>query len=215
MQVQVRESRQDRRVAAGRSGSCMVLWRHQDVRSALWASRQPRRASAEAPPARAVRVGVVAPGELERLRDRDAPPLRAIAPPLADPVRDAWVDLVTGRLAGQEVCFFTGTYRDDYGFSMGLMAARNVQRDFRRFLKEQGLEAIDWVCAVEPHRYRVILHLHALLAGVDPRRSDELKRAWDLSRGWSTAPVCTDGGISYTCKYALKAAEADSFAWSW
>lgn len=195
----------------------MSLWSRRDMRDALWAARTTRpphvAASADAAPA-LVRVSHLTRDEVEEMPRR--PLFMGMGRgPLDDPVRDAWVELVRSKMAGEDVCFFTGTYRDDYGYSFGLMKAHNVQRDWRRFLREQGLEDNSWVCAVESHKYRVVLHLHALLAGVSQERADQLAHAWNESRGWSSAPRCTDGGVAYTCKYALKAAEGDSFEWCW
>lgn len=212
-------SRQQHRLEAGRRGSCMTLWRGADVRGALWALRGsvPRETVTPLVPGP---VGVRGATSAERqvggprIIDGACCAWPRSARPV-DPIVDAWVQVVRERMDGRSVCFFTGTYRDDYGFPMGLMKARNVQRDFRRFLHEQGFDDTEWVCAVEAHRYRVILHLHALLSGVTPEQGDALKFAWDTSRGWSTAPACTDGGVAYTCKYALKAAEGDAFDWSW
>jgi hypothetical protein len=215
MQGQVK-SRQEARLEAGRAGACLTLWRGADLRGALWAARNPRRQSVcEAPRAGVVRLSCLSPAALAIMRERSVVAVTGARPRRDDAVRDAWVRLVQERMSGRSVCFFTGTYRDDYGFPMGLMKARNVQRDFKRFLVETGFDDAEWVCAVEAHRYRVILHLHALLAGVSPEQGDALKHHWDTTRGWSTAPACNDGGMAYTCKYALKAAEGDAFDWSW
>jgi hypothetical protein len=214
-------SRHQARLEAGRNGSCMALWKGADVRTALWAARNPRPCFVPAVPARSVKVSRLTGACLEQLQAESSDRRNArisevlTRPVRVDPVRDAWVAMVRERMDGRSVCFFTGTYRDDYGYPMGLMKPRNVQRDFRRFLHEQGFDDTEWVCAVEAHRFRDILHLHALLAGVTGEQADALKHAWDMSRGWSTAPPCTDGGMAYTCKYALKAAEGDSFDWSW
>jgi hypothetical protein len=133
-----------------------------------------------------------------------------------DQVRDAWVELVRERLGSERVCFFSGSYRDDYGYPHGLMLARNVQRDFKRFLTEYGYDDCDWVCAVERHPSgRDILHCHALLSNMTDCEMVGLEHDWTESRGWSKAVRCHDGGVRYTCKYALKGADDTLFDWSW
>jgi hypothetical protein len=96
------------------------------------------------------------------------------------------------------------------------MLARNVQRDFKRFLAAFGYDDCDWVCAVEKHPSgRDVLHVHALLSNLGPMEMSMLEHDWTESRGWSKAVPCHDGGVRYTCKYALKGAYVETFDWSW
>jgi hypothetical protein len=130
--------------------------------------------------------------------------------PVASP-RQAWVDWVSPRF-GEGAAYFTGTYGDEYGFSHGLMLARNVHNDFRRFLKERDLLA-DFICGVEQHRYRDILHLHAVLAGEFSQNDRlRLKAEWALERGHARVLPVLDGCASYVTKYALKG-DCESFDW--
>jgi hypothetical protein len=131
------------------------------------------------------------------------------------PLHEAYVSLVRSNLeaTGMLLCFFTGTYSDAYGYSHGLMLPRNAQADFRRFLKSQGLGDASFACAVEDHACRAIVHLHALIAVRSIADMDRIHAAWASDRGLASAPPCTDGGLSYVCKYALKGDEVDRFDW--
>ena len=53
------------------------------------------------------------------------------------------------------------------------MLARNVHHDFRRFLVECGLMGAEFITGVEQHKYRDVLHLHAIIGGDfdDPRQA--------------------------------------------
>jgi hypothetical protein len=200
----------------------MELWKRSDVRDALWAARRP---AASTVPAQTSSSGLVVgrrvdPAEYAEVRQRRADEIAAM--PLCrhdrplDQVRDAWVAMVTERLGDDRVCFFSGSYRDDYGYPNGLMLARNVQRDFKRFLAAFGYDDCDWVCAVEKHPSgRDVLHLHALLSNMTETEMSLLEHDWTESRGWSKAVRCNDGGVRYTCKYALKGADDTLFDWSW
>jgi len=121
-------------------------------------------------------------------------------------------------MTGDGDAFFTGTYSDAYGYAHGLMKSHNVIADLRRFLLHQDLTDRDWVCAVELHKFRDILHLHALIAGVGS--FDErvrLEHAWRVSgRGQQvTCDPLLDRGVAYCTKYALKGQNAADFDWSW
>jgi len=126
--------------------------------------------------------------------------------------------MVANHMTGSGDCFFTGTYSDPYGYAHGLMKSRNVIKDFERFLVSQELENHNWVCAVEVHVFRDILHLHALISGVGEFADRvELQKAWRSSgRGQQvTADPLQDKGIWYATKYALKGQNAADFEWSW
>jgi len=118
-------------------------------------------------------------------------------------VREAWVDYLSPFFPNGS-CYFTGTYSDDYGFSHALMVPDNVQKDFRKWLKLWGISA-DFICAVERHKYRDILHCHAVIAG--NYTSDQLaflQKDWGLDRGFARSLPVLDGCFSYVTKYALK-----------
>jgi len=218
-------NRQARREAAPR-GSCLALWTRKDVRAALWEARtagrtdapQGARRPAGEPPRPVTSTfdseyaaWVVAEGARKRYQG-----LAGVqSHEQQDPVTLAWVELVRDNLArdGQELVFFTGTYSDEYGMSHGLMLPRNVQADFKRALKAAGLEDAGFICSVEPHRLRSVLHCHALIEATSEQVA-VLEHVWQ-ERGWCSAPVCTDGGFSYCCKYALKSSTPDSFDWKW
>jgi len=102
--------------------------------------------------------------------------------------------------------YFTGTYSDDYGLPNGLMLQRNVHKDFRRWLdKETDLDSHDFVCAVERHAYRDVLHLHAMVAGsFTTEHLAYYKAMWAATRGHARALPILDGCASYVTKYALK-----------
>src|SRR5450759_5857716 len=172
------KTRHETRTEALRRGSCLALYKRQDMRDALWASRRPR---VPAPrPAGGV-TGPVREGHLrglhlEELRDRRTAGIyQERSEPRPNPVLDAWVGLVAQHMGLEDVCFFTGTYRDDYGYSHGLMLARNVQADFKRFLRELELSG-DWTNSVEPHPSgRDILHCHALVGDCTGAQRAQLK----------------------------------------
>lgn len=218
--------RQARREAAP-TGSCLALWKRSDVRAALWEVRQGR-ASARPEARRGCgRTEHDAPRPVSVTHDADYAAwvvgegarkraLAAASNPRVesnDPLVAQWVVLVGNELRGKELRFFTGTYSDSYGMSHGCMLPRNVQADFKRALKSAGLDDAAFICAVEPHRDRAVLHLHAL---VEASEADArvLQHVW-AERGWSSAPAVTDGGLSYCCKYALKSSTPDSFEWRW
>jgi len=210
--------RETKRLAAQRSGSCMALWKRADVRAALWAAC---RTNAYAAPCVSQASGPVRSSRVDKeqfaaLLAARADEIRQFPLPREDLVRDAWVSLVHQRLGGEDVCFFTGSYRDDVGYPNGFMLARNVQRDWKRFVAAYGYDTRDWVVAVEKHPSgRDILHVHALLSGMSDTAMNELEHFWTESRGWSKAVRCHDGGVRYTCKYALKGGYTDTFDWSW
>lgn len=212
------ENRQANREQAP-TGSCLVLWNRRDMREATWATRvaaaTARRRPADAPPPRPVTIshdrdyaeficGVAADRRREQI---SANPRLEVQ----DPVLKSWVTMVSDKLGDLPLVFFTGTYSDAYGMSHGLMLPRNVQADFKRALRDAGLADRRYINAVEPHRLRSVLHCHALIEASEADAA-VLQAVWD-KRGWSSAPRCTDGGVSYCCKYALKSASADAFDW--
>lgn len=213
-------SRHDERLRKQRQGSCLQLWKRSDVKSALWRELCPPRASTvlheRRPPAAPVNVSHRDPELMLLSRDEVKQERLAAVARRADPLVSAWVELIREHLGGEGLWFFSGSYRDDYGYPHGLMLPRNVQADFRRALREFGLPDTEFTCSVEEHKTgRAILHLHALLHFDDPAEGERFKRWWDSSRGWSTNDPCTDGGYAYCCKYALKGGNADTFDWSW
>lgn len=126
--------------------------------------------------------------------------------------RDAWVAWLAPTFAGNESCYFTGTYSDDYGTENGLMAQRNVHKDFTRFLESWGYQG-RYIVGVEQHRYRDILHLHAILEGpFSEAQRLWVKRYWSAQRGHARSLPVQDGCASYITKYALKG-DTDSFEW--
>jgi len=135
-----------------------------------------------------------------------------------DALRDAWCGMVQEHMTGDGDVFLTGTYSDSYGYAHGLMKSHNVMKDVRRFLLAQNLDSHAWVAAVELHKFRDILHVHMLLAGVGGFEDRvALERAWRQSgRGQQvSADPLLDRGISYCTKYALKGQNAADFDWSW
>jgi len=141
----------------------------------------------------------------------------SLAPRRVDPVLDAWVDLIGERMDTERSCFFTGTYRDEYGYSHGLMLGRNALKDFKRFLKSEGLEFQPWVCVAEEHKTgRDILHVHALIGGITgDSELERLRVSWGATRGYAKSVPLLDGGVRYCSKYALKNQDASLFDWSW
>lgn len=127
--------------------------------------------------------------------------------------REAWVGWLAPRFP-QGAAYFTGTYSDDYGLPHGLMLARNVHHDFRRFLFDCGLTDREFVNGVEQHKYRDVLHLHAIIGGdftdLDRRL---LQAAWARSRGHARVLPVLDGCASYVTKYALKS-DTVNFDWN-
>lgn len=127
--------------------------------------------------------------------------------------RDAWVRWLAPRFTPGSA-YFTGTYSDEYGIPNGLMLARNVHKDFRSFLVQQGLTGHEFISGVEHHAYRDVLHLHAIIAGeftdLDRRL---LKAHWAAERGHARVLPVLDGCASYVTKYALKG-DTESFDWN-
>lgn len=203
----------------GRSGSCLQLWKRGDIRSALWETRKPQggwRAPVY-PALRPVRLGQLDQDELEALRLVSVGSSPDITPHAIDPLMDAWCGLVQEHMSGEGDCFFTGTYSDGYGYPHGLMKARNVLKDFERLLSIADLADKSWVCCVELHKFRDILHLHALISGVgefqDRVRLEQLWRSSGRGQQVTAAPLL-DRGIGYCTKYALKGQDAAMFDWS-
>lgn len=130
----------------------------------------------------------------------------------AGAVRAAWLDFTRPRFADNDSAYFTGTYRDDYGFANGLMLPRNVHRDFRRFLDRWDIPE-QFIVGVERHQFRDILHLHAVIAGpFSDYDRNRLKAAWEADRGFARVLPVLDGCESYVTKYALKG-DTDLFDW--
>lgn len=129
--------------------------------------------------------------------------------------RQGWIQWLSPRFTASgdgHSAYFTGTYCDDYGYPNGLTLSRNVHKDFRRFLEETRLEG-DFICGVERHRYRDILHLHAVIQGdFSPEQLRFLKRWWSVDRGHARVLPVLDGCVSYVTKYALKH-DTDDFDW--
>jgi len=127
-------------------------------------------------------------------------------------VRDAWVNWLAPNFTGN-AAYITGTYSDEYGFPHGLMKARNVHKDVRNWLKVIDLKDAHFICGVEEHRYRDILHWHGIIAGDfgDLERLI-LKASWESERGHCRVLPVLDGCASYITKYALKN-DTDNFDW--
>lgn len=126
--------------------------------------------------------------------------------------REAWLRWLAPRFPAGSL-YFTGTYCDTYGRDNGLMLARNVHHDFRRFLVDHGLMDAEFINGVEQHKYRDILHLHAIIAGeFTDLEKWFLKAAWARSRGHARVLPVLDGCASYVTKYALK---DDTLSFDW
>jgi len=129
-------------------------------------------------------------------------------------VRESWVSWLAPHFIGNDSCYFTGTYSDDYGLKNGCMLVRNVHKDWRRFLKSVDLATRDNIVGVEQHEFRDVLHLHAIVAGPFTAEQREwLKAWWSAERGFARVLPVLDGCASYVTKYALKG-DTDSFEWS-
>jgi len=144
---------------------------------------------------------------------REAQAQAAAAAAGAATAREAWIAWLAPRFT-PGAAYFTGTYSEDYGLSHGLMLARNVHHDFRRFLVERELTDRQFISGVEQHRYRDVLHLHAIISGdfsdIDRRL---LKAEWERERGFSRVLPVLDGCASYVTKYALKG-DTEHFDWN-
>lgn len=146
---------------------------------------------------------------VEGMRREDAAGLTA---------RDAWVRWLRPQFADSEAAYFTGTYNDEYGYDYGLTLNRNVQKDFERFLDMAGLADRDFVCGVEAHRFRDVLHCHAIIEGpISGQHRMVLKELWQYGggrfgrRGFAKVYPVLDGCESYVTKYALKG-DTDNFS---
>lgn len=128
--------------------------------------------------------------------------------------RDAWICWLGPHFENGSAAYFTGTYSDEYGFPHGLMLARNVHADFRRFLNRHGYSDNEYIIGVEKHQYRDILHLHAIIGGdFDDIERRLLKAQWQAERGHARALPVLDGCASYITKYALKG-DTECFEWN-
>lgn len=146
----------------------------------------------------------------ERRRIRPAPLPRSLG---NQRLLKGWVSFLEPNF-GPESCNLTGTYSDEYGYSHGLMLARNVIKDFERFRRSVGRSGEPATIGVEyhPSTHRAILHFHALLGGT--WTPDELRAAqaeWVRTRGWSVAKRVDDAGgcAAYVCKHLLKQGHGD------
>jgi hypothetical protein len=127
-------------------------------------------------------------------------------------VRTAWIDWLAPVFAENGSCYFTGTYSDEYGEPHGLMAVRNVMKDFRRWLAEWDFGG-QYIIGVEKHAFRDVLHLHAIIEGpLTLEQMRILKEWWGRERGHARALPVLDGCASYVTKYALKG-DSDGFEW--
>lgn len=163
-------------------------------------------------------VSQATPEHLDRLQARAAD--RATPAPLPRSERDtalvqAWADRLAPLYADGRACNLTGTYSDAYGYSHGLMHARNVIKDFRSFCRFIGREHEPACIGVERHPSgRDVLHFHAIVGG--SWTDDELEgaqRLWTLHRGWAVARPITDraGAVAYAAKHLLKQRAEDHF----
>lgn len=128
---------------------------------------------------------------------------------------DAWADMLAPHFMDGQAVHFTGTYSDEYGYSHGLMLARNVHRDFGAFLKSNGWDDRPYCIGVEVHRTgRAILHLHALLGGSwDDLERMCLKESWAVYRGHAKATqvVTREQCVKYAAKHCMKTDVGDTF----
>lgn len=137
------------------------------------------------------------------------------SPERAGSPREAWIRWLAPHFP-KGSAYFTGTYGDEYGLPNGLMLARNVHHDFRRFLVERGLTDREFINGVEQHKYRDgnVLHCHAIIGGdfsdLDRRL---LKAEWQADRGFCRVLPVLDGCASYVTKYALKG-DTEHFDWN-
>lgn len=167
------------------------------------------------PAPKPVFAGTMSDADLDALQSAGAARQRSGGSPAArtDAVLEAWVAMMRPYFAGPDSCFFTGTYRDAYGYPNGITKPENVLRDFKRFLSAQGHTAA-WVVCAEPHQDREIWHCHALLANCSESARAILKAEWGATRGYADAPALLDGGVNYCTKYALKGSNSIMFDWN-
>jgi hypothetical protein len=130
-------------------------------------------------------------------------------------VLDAWETFLGPHFDATCAVNLTGTYRNDYGYSHGLMLARNVVVDFLRVLKHEQVGEVPWCIGTEQHRTgRDILHFHAMVGGDwDAVSVERLEAYWLYSRGWAVAKLVSDAGgcVGYCAKHLLKRGAADNF----
>lgn len=208
------------------NGACLALWEPKEVRRHLEKARHGKSARKdrndsrlkllrlrdEVARQRGVRAGLLGQPAATSAESRLAPNLD---PSVRSP-REAWIKWLAPHFApsgGGTAAYLTGTYSDEYGFPNGLTLPRNVHKDLRRFLDEVSLAESDFICGVEPHRYRDVLHLHAIISGsFTPDQLQHLKLWWSAQRGHSRVLPVLDGCASYVTKYALKG-DCESFDW--
>lgn len=166
-----------------------------------------------------VRIHTV--GDLEISQSRFKGELRK--PPASLPrnqanqdVLDGWVSLLSPHFDGTAAVNLTGTYRDDYGYSHGLMLPRNVIRDFIAALHHERPDTfLPWCLGVERHNTgRDVLHFHAMIGGEWSQADcEQLRWFWGYSRGWAVAKPVSDAGgcVGYCAKHLLKRGAADNF----
>lgn len=153
--------------------------------------------------------------DLEQRASERRPPKPVKRPQAESELLDSWGKMLAPHFGNGEAVHFTGTYNDEYGYSHGLMLARNVQRDFRAFLKGMGWDDRPYCIGVETHNTkRQILHLHALIGGTwDALEREHLKQAWQVYRGWAVATevLGKEQCVEYAAKHCMKTDVSDSF----
>lgn len=135
-------------------------------------------------------------------------------------VRDAqgWGDFLAPYFAAG-ACNISGTYSDAYGYSHGLMVARNVIKDFAAFRRDLGRSSATFCQGVEiaPQGWssgRPILHFHALVSGsFTASELADVQEAWGDGRGWADVKAVTNrkGCVEYAAKHLLKQGAQDNF----
>lgn len=119
-----------------------------------------------------------------------------------------WVTFLWPLFSGSTALNMTGTYSDDYGYSHGCMLPRNVEADFKRFLRSIGRSSVPWVLGIERHPSgRDVLHFHAMIGGGwDEAGMTQAAALWRHSRGWSCCRAVTNkaGATAYVTKHLMK-----------
>jgi len=129
---------------------------------------------------------------------------------------ESWGDWLAPWFGEGESVRFNMTYSDAYGYSHGLMLARNVIKDFRAFARTLGRSAEHACLGVEfhPTTHRAILHAHGMVGGEWSDSDIALAEAeWKRTRGWAVFDRVTDrqGCVEYAAKHLLKQGIDDTF----
>lgn len=133
--------------------------------------------------------------DLEPIRTQDA-----LLEWIADQPRE-WRWFVTLTFAGR------GQQNADRAMRAFRSWARQVASAALPTARAKRTAHVPWIAAVEPHRFRDSVHVHAVLAGVENLDPDEFAGLW--GRGFARIKPFRPSHLAYTLKRVDRGALAD------